>query len=362
MNKACIIGLGLLGGSLAKALREKAGFSHIMAIGRNEAAMAKARDDGAIDGYSTDIRDIWPDTDIVFICTPVGKAIELLKELGGFIPPSCIITDVGSTKGTIMQAAEEMALGQFIGGHPMAGSEKSGYAASNPLLFENAFYILTSSQLNKAEDVEGLKALVEKLGAIPVPMDAERHDHAVAAISHLPHVLAAGLVNTVEAADDEAGHMHTLAAGGFKDLTRIASSDADMWQSICLENGPEIVALLEQFKQQLQQFQRAIEDGDGGAIGALFQSARTYRNSFAQRSNPYLKTYKLTVDIADKPGAIATIATVLSLNGINLRNIGIIHNREHQGGVLEVLFETEKGMRQAHDLLLEMNYIVYANE
>jgi prephenate dehydrogenase len=200
---------------------------------------------------------------------------------------------------------------------------------------------------------------VQKIGAIPVILDAEKHDKIVAAISHMPHIIAASLVNTVAFSDDKDQNMHTLAAGGFKDITRIASSDTAMWQSICRENSDEILDQLRQFQRQLRLFETAILDGSEN-LWDLFKSAKDYRNSFAARgSSAYIKEYALYVDIVDKPGSIATIATLLSVNNINIKNIGINNNREQQAGVLQVLFETEEDIISSKTLLQNMNYKVF---
>lgn len=362
MKTACIIGLGLIGGSLAKALKQKAGFTRITAFGRNETSLKLALDENVIDNYWTNLNDIDFDCDIVFICTPVTRAIELLAEISKRTPASCIITDVGSTKATIVEAATALGVRNFVGGHPMAGSEKSGYGASTEFLFENAFYLITPSEYNTDKQVESLKDVVLKIGAIPVIVDAKRHDHIVAAVSHLPHVIAASLVNTVAHSDDAEQNMHTIAAGGFKDITRIASSDSDMWQNICMENDMEILNLISVFKDQLNGFEQYIKSKNGNALWDMFKSAREYRDSFDSRSsNNYFKTYNINVDVVDKPGSIATIATLLSVNSINIKNIGIINNREHQAGALQITFGNEDEMKKSVDILRNMNYSVYIN-
>lgn len=360
MKTACIIGLGLIGGSIAKALRQKAGFERIIAIGRNEKNLRQALDDKTIDYYSTDINAIDKDIDIVFICTPVSKTIDIMNRVRHIVTDKCIITDVGSTKHKIVEAAELANCNNFIGGHPMAGSEKSGYDASNEFLFENAYYLLTPTANCDDAQVACLRELLSAIGAIPIILDSKKHDHIVAAISHLPHIIASCLVNTIASSDDNDQNMHTLAAGGFKDITRIASSDTAMWQSICIENGNEIIDVLDRFKFQLDLFESSISSDDSESIWDLFKSAKDYRNTFASRgSSSYIKEYALYVDILDKPGSIATIATLLSVNNINIKNIGINNNREQQAGVLQVLFETEEEMKMSMELLKNMNYLVF---
>ena len=360
MKTACIIGLGLIGGSIAKALRHKAHFERITAVGRSEKQLQQAYEEGIIDHYTTNISDIDPETDIVFVCVPVASTAGIIAKLSGIISKHCIITDVGSTKNTIVEAAKAADCYNFIGGHPMTGSEMSGYAASSEYLFENAFYLITPVEGSDNEQIEALKNLIAKIGAIPVVIDSKNHDCIVAGISHLPHIVASSLVNTISASDDDNRNMHILAAGGFKDITRIASSDTDMWQSICLENSHEIVNMIHRFKAQLEVFERAITTNDSSDIWSLFKSAKDYRNSFSSAAiNPYVKEYALYVDIVDKPGSIATIATSLSVNNLNIKNIGINNNREQQAGVLQILFETEAELQKSKDILEYMNYKVF---
>lgn len=360
MRKVGIIGLGLIGGSLAKALKKHCGINDIIALGRNEAPLKQALADGAITGYTTVVDATFADRDIIFLCTPVDKIVGFVESLIPVIKPDCIVTDVGSTKLTIYEKMMEYPQVRFIGGHPMAGSEKVGYTSAQDILFENAFYLLTPSPSSTQDDLDTLREIITKIGALPIVAPPGHHDHCVAAISHAPHVIAAALVNTVYKLDDEKKTMYTLAAGGFRDITRIASSSPDMWSSISFENKDEILKVLESFRNELSDFEENIRADRESDIFRFYQDARDYRDSFAMKnSGGYMKVYEIFVDIPDKAGMIATIATLLSANDINIKNIGIVNSREYENGVLQILFDTEENMRRSISLLTEMRFTVY---
>ena len=236
------IGLGLIGGSLAKALKRSNPSCRIMAYSRTSTTTGLALSEHAIDICCTSVSDPqFAACDCIFLCAPVDTNISALRISKDIVPPDCILTDVGSVKRYIHRAAQEMGLnGRFIGGHPMTGSEKSGFAHAQAHLFENSYYIITPSADTVPEKIDWYKKMVTGFGALPIVLNCEQHDYATAAISHLPHLIAAALVNTVHDLDSKDEMMKLLAAGGFKDITRIASSSPEMWEQICLENRANI--------------------------------------------------------------------------------------------------------------------------
>jgi prephenate dehydrogenase len=242
----------------------------------------------------------------------------------------------------------------------MAGSERVGYVNSKASLLENAYYILTPSPLVPGEKVEAFRSLVKEMGAIPLILDYRKHDYVTAAISHLPHVIASSLVGLVKEKDSEDGIMKLIAAGGFKDITRIASSSALMWQQICLTNGDNIVLLLEDYIRALEQIKGRIASRDETAIYEFFDSARVYRDSFINASSgPIKRAYCIYVDIADRAGALAHIVNLLAAHDISIKNINITHNRESEDGVLRIEFYEETAMNTAADLLTAASYSLH---
>ena len=202
--------------------------------------------------------------------------------------------------------------------------------------------------------------MVIGFGALPIVLNCEQHDYATAAISHLPHLIAAALVNTVHDLDSKDEMMKLLAAGGFKDITRIASSSPEMWEQICLENCSNISDVMDTFVTLLEDSRTAMNGGNGAAIHQMFDDARSYRNSFSSRSlGSIKKTYRVFCDIIDESGAIATIATMLAVNGISIKNIGIVHSREFEEGVLQIEFYEEEPSLQAAQVLRQHRYQVW---
>lgn len=360
-QKIGIIGLGLIGGSLAKACKARCGISEIVAYNRNPDVLKLAYQENVITEYTTKIDAHFEHCDLIFICTPVDQIFHYAEKLVPFLKPNCIITDVGSTKGTLYQKIKTLSPPlPYIGGHPMTGAEKFRYPASKEHLFENAYYILTPSETVSEKKVEELKILISSIGAIPIIISPSEHDHIVASISHVPHILAAGLVNMVKKLDSEQGYMHLLAAGGFKDITRIASSSPEMWKSICFENKKEILEVLSSLEFLLHQMKKTLIEGKEEQVYRFFEEARLYRDSFSSVSPGLVaRRYEIDVDVLDKPGSIAIIAVLFSSNNINIKNMEIVNNRERDNGVLLISFETEEERQKSVALLKEMNYEVY---
>lgn len=355
------VGLGLIGGSIAKAIRKFYPDSRQIAYDINQEALNTACLDGVIDHSLSAIGKEFSACDYIFLCAPVSENDRNLLEIKKYLSPSCVLTDVGSVKTDIHKNIAQAGLeSQFIGGHPMAGSERTGYINSKALLLENAYYILTPGKGVLEETVSSFRSLIASLGAIPIVLTCNQHDFVTAAVSHLPHVVAASLVNMIKKSDSEDGTMKLIAAGGFKDITRIASSSPVMWQQICLTNRDNISMLLEEYINSLNQIKDEINASRAERIYEFFDEARSYRDSFIDAgSGPIKKSYSMRIDIADEPGALAAIATILALNNISIKNIGIVHNREQTDGVLEIEFYQEESIKKASEILHSKGYNIY---
>lgn len=362
--KTTIIGLGLIGGSLAKAMHDKLGMRDIVAVDHDSSALELALKEGVIARGITVPDDSVYNSDIIFICTPVKRILEYLDDLAPKVKKTCIITDVGSTKGIITDYAGRLPRSlHFIGGHPMAGTEKSGYINSLPHLFENVYYILTPANGVSEESVRVLASLIEGIGAIPVVMTPEEHDMAVAGISHLPHVLAAALVNTVKDLDSNTGRLQMLTAGGFRDITRIASSSPGMWENIVLSNRDYLLSVLKQMDQKLSDFVGHLESGNSEDIYEFFDSAKQYRDSISDYGTGLLpRIHRIIVDVPDKPGIIGEIATILGRHDINIKNIYVANSRESEQGCLVITLPDMDSVDTAFDLLTKSGYKVFRNK
>lgn len=355
------IGLGLIGGSIAKALKKNVEGLKITAYDVNAETLELAVSEGIVDIATDAIDQKFAGCDYIFLCAPVQKNDANLEAVKAVLSENTVLTDVGSVKTDIHEHIKVAGLEKnFIGGHPMAGSERYGYQNSKASLLENAYYILTPTPETTLEKLEAYKVLVQKTGAIALILDYHQHDYVTAAISHLPHVIAASLVNLVRDSDSKEGIMKMVAAGGFKDITRIASSSAGMWQQICLTNTANISSLLENYINSLTQIKLDLDNHHEKALYELFDEARIYRDSFINASSgPIKRSYVLTVDIADQAGSLAAITTILAVNGINIKNIGITHNREQEYGALRLEFYDETAIEKAKELLTQRSYTIY---
>lgn len=357
------VGLGLIGGSIARAVRKFHPDSRLIAYDMKKDTLHDAVSDKVIDLPLTSIGSEFSACDYIFLCAPVSENDKNLAEIKKYLSPSCLLSDVGSVKTDIHKHIEALGLeGQFIGGHPMAGSERTGYINSRALLLENAYYILTPGRGVPEETVASFHSLIASLGAIPMVLTCRQHDFVTAAVSHLPHVVAASLVNLIRQTDSEEGIMKLIAAGGFKDITRIASSSPVMWQQICLTNRENISELLNHYINSLKQIKAEIDESSADQLYQFFDEARRYRDSFIDASSgPIKKSYSIRVDIADEPGALAAIATILALNQISIKNMGIVHNREQEDGVLQIEFYQEDSIEKSAGILRAKGYMIYHN-
>ena len=220
--------------------------------------------------------------------------------------------------------------------------------------------ILTPTESSSEEDLTFYRELVQAIGAIPLVITCDKHDYVTAAISHVPHLIAAALVNLVHDHDTQEGTMKLVAAGGFKDITRIASSSPQMWEAICMTNSSNIADLLDDYIESLKDISQAVRSRQQGYTYDLFKESKEYRDSFANQSRgPIKKVFGCYLDIPDEAGAIATIATLLAKADISIKNIGIVHNREFEEGVLQVEFYEQASLNEAIILLQDLNYTVY---
>lgn len=359
--KIGFIGLGLIGGSICKTIKRLYPKTTMIATAGHASTVAEAYEDGTITNPEPLELQEFADCDIIFLCCPVQRNIEYLQQLRSIVSEQTIITDVGSVKSDIHKEVIRLGMeANFIGGHPMTGSEKIGYSNATPYLLENAYYIITPTTKTSGKKSEEFEKYIASLGATTMQLDYTDHDHATAAISHLPHVIAASLVHLVESQDDENETMKTIAAGGFKDITRIASSSPVMWQNICLSNATQIEKLMDCYMKQLDVIRTQIHNQDADALIEYFSSSKNYRDSLSiTKRGPIQPVYEIYCDLLDETGGIATIATILAEQKINIKNIGIINNREFEQGVLRIEFYNEDTRNQSIELLQSRKYTIY---
>ncbi len=360
-EKIGYIGLGLIGGSIAKTVHRIYPDIEQIAYKPNADTLKPAVDDGVISVACTGLNDEFRDCDIIYLCAPVLDNNTYIGQLNDMLSDNMLITDVGSVKSGIHAVIREYPDVEchFIGGHPMCGTEKTGYENATAYMLENAYYMLTPTHTVPESKVHEFEEFIRSIGALPLILDCEKHDFAVGSISHLPTVIASTLVNLVKNLDDDGETLRTIAAGGFRDITRIASSDPTMWENICVANRDQIIGLIDAYVDAIRQTRDTIAGGSEEEIFEFFDSAKEYRDSFHISSGALHPVYQLFLDLIDEAGGIATVATILAANLINIKNIGIIHNREFQQGVLQVEFYDQPSYDQAVELLKKHHYNVY---
>ena len=282
IRRLCVIGVGLIGGSLALALRRAGYCGQIVGAGRQAEHLVRAVELGVIDGYDLDISRAVAGADMVVLAVPMGAMAGVLTAIRDHLAPDAVVTDVGSAKAAVIAAAQQawdtLPAG-FVPGHPIAGTENSGVEAAFPELFQGRRVVLTPTSASSPQAVAAVRAMWEAAGATVEDMDADSHDRVLAATSHLPHVAAFALVHSLSRLDTETDVLR-YAAGGFRDLTRIAGSDPVMWRDICLTNGPAILESLDRFRAELDELARAIAAGDGPRIETVFREAKRTRDAF----------------------------------------------------------------------------------
>ena len=288
INTMAIIGVGLIGGSLARALKKHNTVQRVLGYGRRTSSLVKAKQLGVIDDFSTDISEVVKQSDMIVVATPLGSYESLFKSMATHIKPDAIITDVGSVKGNVVEIANSILddASRFVPGHPIAGTEQSGVEASFAELFEKHRVILTPTASTNVHALGLVTAMWETTGADVTNMEVQRHDKILAATSHLPHMLAYALVDCL-ATMDESEEIFSNAAGGFADFTRIASSSPEMWHDICYANRNALLTVLDNFDEHINVIRNAIKQNDSQGLLAIFQNAKQQRDAFLdQRQRP----------------------------------------------------------------------------
>tara|TARA_Y100000739_G_C20509355_1_gene418797 strand:+ start:118 stop:969 length:852 start_codon:yes stop_codon:yes gene_type:complete len=280
INKITIMGVGLIGGSLARALKEKNLAKVVFGYGRDQSRLEVAQKSNVIDNFSTSIKEAIVDAEIIVIATPVGTFKKILEEIEPIVSSNVIITDVGSTKTNIVNAVNAVLRTKssyFIPAHPIAGKEKSGFEVSDAKLFEGKKVIITPQENNLPESIMVIKEMWQSVGAEVDFMSSESHDNLLGMTSHLPHMLAFSLVNYLV---DQNPTASIYAGGGFKDFSRIASGDAVMWRDICLQNKDQIIIHLKGYQSALNDLLEAVDDEDSKKLEQLFMTAKKTRDSW----------------------------------------------------------------------------------
>ena len=352
-----IAGLGLIGASMALGIKRDHPDYKILGYNRSQASRDIALKEGMIDRATDDFVSFAPLADIIILSLPIKQTIAFIKELADLdLKEGVIISDAGSTKSAIVDAAENCLAGKpvrFVGAHPMAGSHKTGAASADVNLFENAYYIFTPSSLTSQDTLEEMRDLLSGLHARFIEIDAKEHDRVTSQISHFPHILASSLMEQTAVYAQKHEMARCFAAGGFRDMTRIAESEPGMWTSILLSNRETILDRIEDFKERLDEVGQAISKGDEEQIWNFFNQAREQRQAMEiHKRGGVDSSYDLYVDVPDEEDVILRILELL--RGTSLVNIHINEeNREDIHGILQISFKNAQDLERAEHLITE---------
>lgn len=345
-GRAVVVGLGLIGTSVALALR-KAGW-RVTGSDLDADRARRALELGALDAVGHD-----DEADLAVVATPVrsvpGVARALLEaDASGRL----VVTDVGSVKGEIVAAVADP---RFVGGHPMAGSEQEGPEGAEADLFVGATWVLTPTTTTAERSFSLVSSVVTALGADVVALAPERHDQLVAVVSHVPHLAAANLMALAADASEEQAALLRLAAGGFRDMTRIAAGDPAIWPDIFRDNATAVLAVLDALRERLDEARRIVAEGDRDALVALLERARYARRNLPARAPRPEEVVEVRIPVPDRPGVLAEVTTALGELGVNVRDLEIAHSVEGDRGVL-VLVVDAQAAPQARAALAERGY------
>lgn len=350
-NRVFIIGMGLIGGSLALCIKNAHPHSIIIGYDIKQDELKNAIKLGVIDETVNRISEGARDADFILISAPVMETEKIILELSNIsLKKNVIITDTGSTKDKIVSHASCLREKKitFIGGHPMAGSHKSGVLAAKSILFENAFYLLTPTEDVAEDQLERLKGLLKGTNAKFLIMSAKEHDFLTGVISHFPHLIAASIVHQAEKSSRIQGLVPRLAAGGFRDITRIASSSPHMWRDILLHNKLVLVELLDEWQKEMELVKELLIQEESQLIFEYFEKAKQFRDLLPSKEKGAIPAfYDLFVDVPDYPGVISEITGYLATENISITNIRIIETREEVYGILVISFQSDRDRNEA---------------
>ncbi|MFA5804486.1 MAG: prephenate dehydrogenase/arogenate dehydrogenase family protein [Melioribacteraceae bacterium] len=354
IEKISIIGLGLIGGSIAKAIKNFSS-SHLISGFDYPDILDKALAQKFIDKKLSSFEESL-EADLIFICLPVDASINIFEKLSDKINSNQIITDVSGVKSVFQEIWDKKERkGFYIGGHPMTGKEKGGFENSDPLLFENCVYILNESA-KEFPVIDSFTEIIHQLGAKITFLNPKVHDIIVASVSHLPQLLSVSLINSAGLKGSDI-NFFDYAAGGFRDMTRIASSEFNVWEPILRENRKNIIQAIDNFIFDLDQMKKSISNENYKKLTEKFESARVKRDEIPKSNKGFInQIYDVFVFVKDEPGVISKISTALFENKINIKDIELLKIREGSGGTFRIAFESESDAEKARKVIEKIGF------
>ncbi|MBM7552470.1 prephenate dehydrogenase [Thalassobacillus pellis] len=355
-----IVGLGLIGGSLALGLSKQKKY-HIIGCDSDISSKELAKEQGAI-SESTDFESGVKQADYLILATPIPITIDYLKKLDKLkLTKKLIVTDVSSVKEKVMETADSITNPHvsFVGGHPMAGSHKQGFTAAKSHLFENAIYVLTPSRNASDRDVEYIKKILISTKARFLTFNREEHDEMTAVVSHFPHLIASSLVHQARHWQETHPYLEDLAAGGFRDITRIASSNPVLWKDIFFQNRSILLSMIDDWVKEMEEVKQLLSSENHEATQEYLSTAKQYRDGLPVKKRGAIPSfYDIYVDITDQPGALLHVMGHLAEREISIKNIEILEVREGITGVLRISFQSSREQKASKLILEAENYEV----
>ncbi len=360
-DRVSIIGTGLMGGSLAMAIRQSGAAAEVVAFDVSPRARSEAASMGVADRIADSPGAAVEGSRVVFLATPIGSMATVLGEAAPSLEEGVIVSDLGSAKLGVMDAIEAAIPpgARYVGGHPMAGSEQSGVRFASPELFKDRYYILTPRTTTDPDAYRELHALLTRIGARVISIDPESHDRAMATVSHVPHLLSLLLMEMAASEQERMKSIFTIAAGGFRDMTRIAASSPEVWLDIVSENRAFIVERLKDYSMRVNSLIEILQSDDTGELGALFERARAARAELSRKHGAEVEQlYTISMPVPDEPGVISRVTTAVGSLGTNIEDIGIVHPLVGETGIMTLRILGGRSAAEAAAMLESMGYPV----
>jgi prephenate dehydrogenase len=358
-SRAAVLGTGLMGGSLALALKGSRMVTAVSGYDSSDATREKARELFIADEIVDTPEAAVDGADLLFLAMPTSSIVEAFTQVSGLLRTGILVSDLGSAKLGITRAIEARLPDgiQYVGGHPMTGSEQSGVEYARVDLYKGAYYILTPTERTEAEAFQRLHALLSDLGSRVISIDPESHDQAMATVSHVPHLLSLLLMELASRQQKQMKNLYTISAGGFRDMTRIAASSPDIWTDICIENRDFIVQKLREYGEQLNQLVALLEEGDRASLRGLFEDARRARSELSVKSGQDLRElYDVSLPVPDEPGVISKISTAVGTLGVNIEDMTIVHPLEGETGIMTLRILGKNNAGEVAELLDSLGF------
>jgi len=352
--RIAIVGVGLIGGSIGLAARERLG-AHVSGWSRSAATLERAVALGALDRAGASLEDAVADAEAVFVCAPVGVLPAIVRDVLAAAPQDCVVTDVGSTKRSVVEAIED---GRFVGGHPLAGAETAGVEHARADLFQDATWYLTPTSGATGTLFERLHRLIKDLGARPATIDAATHDTMLAAVSHLPHVFANVLVAQAASALGEDGEQLPATGPSFRDATRVAGANSAIWTDIYLSNRDALVEQMDDAIRRLGSVRDALAAADATAVTGWNDGAADDRRRLLEAQLAGGPLHELRVSVPNEPGVVATLALELARAGVNITDMALYPAPDHSEGVVALWIAGDEPAERALALVAERGFPV----